>query len=353
MYVVSGCPRNGTTLCMRIMESGLGPDRILKAESPKETKKPELSEIQKYLRDKMHPNFEKRQAIAADMNPHGYYEMAFCVRGIKYSQNFEHMLSEIETGTEPPKAVKVVSQGLAQSDPRYIGKIVYMVRNPWSVAKSQERLMRQNPMSPEDAPEVDGKKVLIRSVKMYNQVSFAAARWLVKHPSIPVHVVEYDELIDTPKTVIRGIADFIGDGDFSEAHNIIDTGLRRSKPERPDDDRRQVETAERLYPLLKAGDFAGVCALQESILEEIKVNPPKPTQWHCPRLGHAVNVHVCELCASHPQTTANLRKSAEKRNVDWEGEPCPYECGVDGSQGMSVAESIARNHWALLDASTP
>jgi len=349
MFVISGCPRSGTSLMMRVMEKAFGPDRILGAREPQqENHKPELSEIQKYLFEKSGraEQIRKREERAKAMNPNGYYEMAFCVQGVYYRPQFEDLLTEI-LDADKPKICKIVSQGLAQSEPRYIDKIVYMARDPRAVAKSQENLGRDNPMNPEDAPERDGEKVLIRSVEMFNQVTIAAARWLNRHPGIPVHVVNYDKLIDDPHTVLGGVAAFLGDGDFSEAANLIDPSLKRSKPEPVEGD----EFALQLFDRLKTGDFAGVEEAVNQEAERRKANPPKPTQWFCPRLGQQVAEAMCQLCKTHIQTTTNLRANAERKEIKWQEEPCPYECGIQGDGGLTVAESVARNHWSALSPS--
>jgi len=348
-YLVCGCPRSGTSLMMGIMEVALGEDRILKAEDhPSERTPPKRTEIEEYLFEKSGgaERLRKRQDRAKRMNPGGYREMEFCVRGINYSLRNESLLNEILTATEP-KVCKVVSQGLVRSDPRYVTKIVYMVRDPRAVAKSQENLGRDNPMNPEDAPERDGEKVLIRSVEMFNQVTVMAARWINRHPGIPVHVVNYDKLIDDPHTVLGGIAAFLGDGDFSEAAKLIDPSLKRSKPEPVEGDGFALQ----LFDRLKAGDFAGIEEAANSEVERRKANPPKPTRWHCPRLGQQVAEAMCQLCKTHVQTTTNLRANAERKKIKWQEEPCPYECGIQGAEGLTVAESIASNHWSALSPS--
>ena len=344
MHVVTGCPRSGTSLAMRILESAFGKERILSAGEPKKAREPKRSEIQQYIFDKVGKGERKASAARAkDMNPNGFYEMGFCVRGIFYSPENEQLLNDDLT-TESPKIVKVVSQGLSRSDPRHIHKIIYMARDPRAVAKSQERLGRSDPMNPEDAPRREGKPVLVRSAGMFCRVTVAAARWIVAHPSIPVHVVNYDDLIDNPQATLSCVEGFFGEGDFSAAHELIDTGLRRSDKEPLEDEVGAFAMA--LFELLKVGDFEGIVAAERSRIEDLKNNPKTVESWYCPRLNQNVAVQLCDLCRGHKQTTLNLIQNAERMRIDWRYEPCPYECGIQGGPGLSVMDSIEVNHWA-------
>ena len=349
MIVVSGCPRSGTSMMMRIMESVFGEDRIIGRvkKDPEKKKKKEFSEIQKYLRkqDRRNQKNKEQAKRAKDMNPNGYYEMRFCVEGIYFRPYLEDLLEEIEDASRQsePRICKVVAQGLAHSDPRFIDKIVYMARDPRAVAKSQERLGRNNPMTPEDAPERDGKKVLIRSAQMFNQVTTMAANWIERHPEIPVHIVNYDRLLDNPDAELRPLQEFLGEGDFTSASALIDPTLRRSAPE--DLEGEAGQRASKIYARLLVKGWKEIMDNHKARVEEFQKNPPPPTNWDCPRLGQSVNVEMCKLCKTHDITAANLRKNAERRKIDWRNEPCPYECGIEEGIGISIAESILNNHW--------
>jgi hypothetical protein len=328
---------------MRIAHHAFGDDRILGYRKQMEIDLPERSEIQEYLwlKNGGEKKLEKRKR-AKDMNPNGYFEMAFCCGGIRYLPAYEDVLNDDLNGAER-KVVKVVSQGLALSDPKHVDKIVFMLRDPRAVAKSQERLGRPDPMNPEDAPVKDGKKILVCSPQMFNRVNVQAAMWITRNPEIPVHVVEYDNLLDNPKEVIAGVHDFLGEGDFTGAEKLIDPDLRRSEPK--DLEGEQAEFAMLVYEKIKVGDFEGVKAMAEEKREHLKKHPPKKRRWFCPRLNEPVAVEVCEMCHTHKQTRNNLRDNAIRKKINWEVEPCPYECGIRGDEGISVQESVAGNHW--------
>jgi hypothetical protein len=362
MIIVSGCPRNGTSMMMRVMNKALGAERILGEEFPQEVRaekaakaeaewRERLSEAEKYLLDNQQERKGKKRLAerAKDMNPNGYYEMAFSVRGVFYTPEMEELLNKLE-GEEQPSVCKIVSQGLARSDPRYVSKIVYMVRDPRAVAKSQERLGRNDPMSPEDAPTIDGKKQLIRSVEMYNKVTHRAAVWIEEHSGIPVLVVNYDDMLDDPTAELQKVQDFLGEGDFLSAADLIDTTLRRSEPEDVEDVQAQVVAME-LFDLVKKKEWAAIVEKRKQAVQDRKDNPPLKSRWACMRLRRTVNKELCEACLNHPQTVKNFIDLAEKKKWDWKNEPCLYECGIRGDAGMPIEESIKNNHWVASTGS--
>lgn len=349
MIIVSGCPRSGTSMMMRIMRDVFGEERILGEERPQERAIPDTTsatEIQQYIADKRKEKQpEDRQKRARDMNPNGYFEMAFSVRGVFYQPQHEDLLNEI-VAEEKPRVCKIVSQGLARSDPRYIDKIIYMARDPRAVAKSQERLGRDNPMDPESAPVKDGEKVLIRSVSMFNQVSIAAAHWLDNHRDIPVYIVNYDHLLDDPVPVLDAIQEFLGEGDFSMAQDLIDQSLRRSAPE--DLEGEAADFAAHIFPSMLNGNWSVVTKAAKALMEERRTKKKEVTSWGCPRLEQTVSEEMCKLCKTHLMTTVNLIQNAERKKIDWRNEPCPYECGIKDEVGLTVQQSITDNHWTAL-----
>jgi len=354
MIVVSGCPRSGTSMMMRIMQRAFGDERILGTKVPRKQTPlvPEgASEIKRYLMEKQHKKNPERKGEERTkrMNPNGYFEMAFCVKGVFWQPQYEEMLDGL-LAEEQKSVCKIVSQGLARSDPRFIDKIVFMARDPRSVAKSQEQLGRDTPMNPEDAPETDGKKVLIRSVDMFNQVTVAAARWIDAHPEIPVHLVNYDELLDDPISVLAALEEFLEEGDFFTAHELIDTSLRRSTPENIEGD--AAEFAHELFTSMLNKDWTGIGTKMKDRIKKRRDNPPLKTRWLCPRVGSSVSATICGMCKTHEQTLGNLIKSTKVKQRVWEKEPCPFECGIQDGVGLTIEQSVMNNHWSAYLQST-
>jgi len=342
MYIVSGCPRSGTSMMMKIMEHVYGADRILGKKWPKKKeRKVKRNEIQEYIHNKLTAQNNRAMLRARDMNPNGYYEMDFSVRGILYSPRHEKLLNEI-LEDEKPRICKIVSQGLAASDPKYIDKIIYMSRDPRAVAKSQERLGRNSPMDPESAPTSNGKKVLIRDIAMFVSVTTRAAKWIINHSDIPVIVMNYNCLLDDPVNELLRLQEFMGEGDFSSANQFIDTSLRRSAPE--DIEGEEASYAMGLYEALNNSDFG---AIRQAHLDKIK-EPSRINTWFCTRTGRRMEANECHLCKTHIHTALNFISTATRKGICWETEPCAYECGVDGSEGIDIASSITNNHWVRL-----
>ena len=80
-------------------------------------------------------------------------------------------------------------------------KLIFMVRNPRQVAKSQERLRRaQGLMSwQEEIDQPEGMKV--HSPQMFIQVNYLAAKWLLKSGyDGPLLMLDFDDVLAEPDT---------------------------------------------------------------------------------------------------------------------------------------------------------
>ena len=375
MIVLSGIPRGGTSVGMQIMIAALGVDRIIGEANPFEKRQAEkakrdknfrarLNDCQRYATDRQEADAKKdeegqsRRERARRLNPLGFYESPFCVGGIRWLpgmvEELEEDLDAMVSTVNDEKVVKVVAQGLAMSDPHHVSKIVYMVRNPRAVAVSQEKLLRGDMFDESVAPKVDGKKALVRSVQMFNRATVAAALWIVKNNK-PILMVEYNDLIDNLAKPLSERQEFIGEGDFLvEGAGAIRSELRRSKL--ATDTGPAWDFADAIFERLQVGDFAGIVELAEERKKEIKASPFIPKKWHCFRVGGQVNETICALChdQTHP-TALNFINNATGRGIDWENEPCLYECGVNSeTDQMSIKDSAGPlNHWVALIGSTP
>jgi hypothetical protein len=336
---------------MDIFRLALGEDRMVAQKFPHEendkrrarfTEKMENEtdaafEVRMYLysmRKADREHVAKRKEHARNMNPNGFFEMDWSVRGIKYSIQFADQLKQM---TETPiPFVKVVSQGLAQSDPRYIDKVVYLNRHPRAVAKSQEALMGVFPNDEE--PEVNGRPVRKNNPMMYVRVSVMAAHWFLANPEIPVLVNDYDDYIDNPDKVISDLGAFIGEGDWVAGRTAIDPDLRRSEHDNPPE--VDFTLAEAIYEKIKVADWQGVIDLQEA--EASKPRDPMKLPIFCTRTGRPMSPEECKLCKEHAITKVNFTKAAMKRKIDWTLEPCLRE--VQAGE-KTIEESIEESHW--------
>lgn len=340
LRVVSGCPRSGTSCMMDQHRIAFGEDNILGFKWPQERQRSMMKERQEdeddvhyenrmYLQDRLNPKQDENEEEHYKlMNPNGFWEGRYTVRGIAYHPGIEKALDK-------PKVVKIVSQGLFQSDPQYIDKILYMVRCPRQVAKSQENLRRM-PWAP-----VEWEKDLkVHTPKMFITVTYQAAKWFLQNPSVPVMFVNFDDMISDPDGTMQSIQDFWGAGDFGK--HTVEKRLKRSAPE--DVDNYLWPAADLIYALLKKRDWQGIVdfyeAKQKWIHREDVVTP-------CLRLGDRRAFNQCLFCRSCPHTRKNLIAQAEKKEIDWKKEPCVFETMTDPDREdhVSIQESIDNNFW--------
>jgi hypothetical protein len=352
MWIVSGCPRSGTSLMMDCMRVAFGDDRILGKKFPQERRelmKDQQAEesdhiyaIRQYLQEKGKDE-NREEKDFEDMNPNGFWECQFSVQGVHWNIGNSAQLSNYLSETDEEKTIcKIVSQGLVHTDPVYVDKIVYMIRHPRAVAKSHERLKRGF-----DVKFPDGKiknmfdGVVIHTPEMYINVTIQAARWLLLFPEVPVLFMHFDDLVEHPDKELARVEAFLGGGKFKEAANQINPRLRRSAPQ--DIEHVLWEDAEAVYEMFLAGEY-------EEILEYAS-EPKRPmnrtnARWPCPRAGRVVVDSQCQVCYKDETTQDNMRKEAERRQILWQHEPCLFECGMNPlMEPMGIEESIRINHW--------
>ena len=121
--VVSGTPRSGTSLMMRIFLEVLGADMILGEEWPRRfdglQQRPHEGagafEYRQYLEENTEKGQKRKAALenTRDMNPNGFWEMAWSVRGCRWNPAQKPIFDRIEAN--PGTVCKIVSGGLARS----------------------------------------------------------------------------------------------------------------------------------------------------------------------------------------------------------------------------------------------
>ena len=346
--VVSGVPRSGTSLAMLCTTKAIGEDRVLGSKFPRQ----QAIEL-KRGEDESDKEFELRSAIHArtvtqevlddfnasvDMNPNGFWECGYSVQGFQYEPGVPDLSD---------KAVKIVSSGLHSTDPSMISRLVYMIRHPRSVAKSQERIRRMQFMSAADEAELG-----IHTPEMFIRQSFMAAKWFIRNPEVPRLFVEFEDLVADPENVLRRLSDFTG-YDYSESP--IEPRLQRSS--KPEDQKEHFlfEYAMPIYQMMRRQDFEGVVRYY---LEHQRQINKENTRTFCLRLDHQIPYNVCLVCKSGAKDfIRNKIDQAEARDVDWMNEPCSFECGGDpflsDAETLTLEESVNRNHWLEFSDADP
>ena len=338
---------------MRCMHEVFGEDKIHGTKFPNEDRytavrgdeeSDEQFRIRQYIMDKRKPaNADEIFKSTMDMNPNGFWECQWSVRGIAYSFPFADELKEIESETDESRSVcKIVSQGLIASDPKYVSKVIYMLRGPRAVAKSQERLKRGPSYVDDNGNLINmSDEVTVHTPEMFISVTTMAARWRLKYPDIPFLLVRYDDLVEDPDTTLEVIGNFIG-RDMSPARGIVNKKLRRSEPEDIPND--LWEDADFIYEKFEAGEYQGILDYMSDMKRAANRSA---MNWFCPRTGRGVSEAMCRICMSNPVTRDNFIQSSNAAGIDWVNEPCPYECGfnMDMDEHLTIEESIRNNFW--------
>ena len=355
MILVSGVSRSGTSLMMACLVKSLGKDRVFGEQFPQskriehldkpyDDESPELFDLRQYATKDYHEKEREAYAKSVDMNPLGFWESPYAVGGLYYRWDDRANLLRWETESEPTFC-KIVARGLWKTDPCYVDKIIYMVREPRAVAKSQERLERGLPefvgSNGEDVSV--GDFITVHTPLLYINATARVCAWLSAYPDIPLIRINFDDLVEQPAETLGFISDFI-DEDLSDSLGVIKPALRRSAPEKIE--HKLWKLADQVYELFNLGEYEAVTdavsAARADIFEETG-------RFHCFRRDSPTVPHECAVCR-RGIATVEFKKDSIKRGVDWESAPCSYECGMGPEPHINVATSVADNFWRDVDA---
>jgi thioredoxin len=181
--VVSGLPRSGTSLMMRMLEAGGMP----------------------VLTDD--------QRTPDDDNPNGYYEF----EDVKAIEDDDTWLDRA-----PGNAVKMVYRLLKHLPANQEYRVIFMRRNPDEILQSQKKMLERNGVAT-DIPDDQMKAMFERELRHFYS-------WLPTQPHLDVVNVSYNELLKNPVTVLSQInrhLDFTLNVDAMA--NMIDPSLYRHR----------------------------------------------------------------------------------------------------------------------------
>lgn len=164
VYVVSGLPRSGTSMMMRMLEAG------------------GLQIVTDNIR------------AADDDNLMGYYEL----EKVKQLKDGDTAWVEQAVG----KVIKVISSLLEYLPGDYRYKLVFMERNLLEILASQRKMLerRGKPNNPEDDATFSN---------LYTKHLVKVKTWLPGQPNFDVMYIHYNELLTNPKVFSEEIARFI------------------------------------------------------------------------------------------------------------------------------------------------
>jgi len=164
IYVISGLPRSGTSMMMRMLAAG-GLELLTDG-----------------------------SRTADESNPYGYYEFE-SVKSLKDGKT-----EWLEQARQ--KGVKIVSPLLPYLPSRYSYKIVFMRRDLNEVIASQAKMLNAHRKT--SSPLIDGELI-----KAFRSHLVQVENWLSSQSNIQVFYISYNDLLRQPKVFIPRLVDFI------------------------------------------------------------------------------------------------------------------------------------------------
>ena len=182
--IVSGLPRSGTSMMMKMLEAGgLNP---------------------------VTDNFR----TADEDNPKGYYEF----ENVKKAETYKDWLPDA-----PGKVVKIISMLLENLLPEYSYKIVFMLRNIDEILASQRQMLIRR-------GEQDNKVPDEQLSMMYKKHLTKMENWFAEQPNLDVLYVKYNEILEDPIKFSKLINSFLENRlDEKEMAKVIDKNLYRQR----------------------------------------------------------------------------------------------------------------------------
>ncbi len=186
--IVSGLPRSGTSMMMKMLEAGGLP----------------------LLTDKLR--------TADDDNPKGYYEFE---RVKKLEKGDVSWLSEAQG-----KAVKVISALLTYLPPTYTYRVIFMHRAMPEILASQKKMLIRRQ---EDADDVSDEEMAV----LYMEHLRSVDSWISGCSNIKRIDINFNEILENPLPHIARFDKFLnGILDTGKAEAVIDPGLYRHREKR-------------------------------------------------------------------------------------------------------------------------
>ncbi len=186
--VVSGLPRSGTSMMMKMLEAGGIPP----------------------LTDKVR--------TADNDNPKGYYEF----ERVKQMDKGDTAWMADAQG----KTVKVISQLLKFMPAEYEYKVIFMRRNMSEILASQKKMLINRGEDPDVAPD---EEISALFEKHLNSVM----DWMATQPNVSVLYVHYSDMLANPAPQVAQINEFLGGQmNIRPMGEVVDPNLYRNRKTR-------------------------------------------------------------------------------------------------------------------------
>ena len=183
--IVSGLPRSGTSMMMKMLEAGGVP--------------PLTDEIRTADKD----------------NPKGYYEFE---RVKKMPDGDKAWMVEARG-----KSVKVISALLEHLPPEYSYKVIFMRRDMNEILASQKKMLIRQGKPTDKVSDED-------LARMYEKHLAKVQVWLTSQPNVSTLDVDYNLLLENPRPYLERIRNFLGvDLNIERMGTVIDPALYRQR----------------------------------------------------------------------------------------------------------------------------
>lgn len=183
--VVSGLPRSGTSMMMKMLEAG-----------------------------GIEPLTDHEREPDED-NPEGYYEF----ERVKKLEDGDTDWLPMAEG----KAVKVISALLKHLPDGYTYRVIFMRRKLDEVLDSQRKMLERRGEDPDEASEAELKELFLKHVGNVEQ-------WAEGQSNVEVLFVSYNDVVSDPYPQLDEIDGFLGGGlDVQAMAEIVDPDLYRNR----------------------------------------------------------------------------------------------------------------------------
>ena len=185
IIIVSGLPRSGTSLMMKILDAG------------------GLPVLTDHIR------------TADPDNPQGYYELE---RAKKLAQGDVAWLAEARG-----QVVKVLAILLFDLPATHTYRVIFMQRAMPEILASQRKMLINRGEASDTVSDEE-------MAQLFENYFRQARQWLERQPNIDYIEVDYNQLVQNPRPTIKQVNRFLGNGlDVASMVGVVDPSLYRQR----------------------------------------------------------------------------------------------------------------------------
>ncbi|WP_370402687.1 sulfotransferase family protein [Sulfitobacter sp. JB4-11] len=182
--IVSGLPRSGTSMMMRILEAG------------------GIAPVQ------------DKQRTANEDNPRGYYEY----ERVKALPTDKSWVPDARGS-----AVKIIYKLVYELPQGIPYRVLFMQREIAEVVRSQEKMLEREGLD----PGRDQRDII---ADLFQSEIMAFRNWVAAQPDMKMHVVDYASVIASPEEQMAQISAFLGGGlDIAAMTAVVEPDLYRNR----------------------------------------------------------------------------------------------------------------------------